>query len=331
MLARDAGIPPEDILDGSATTWDDIDALEPVDLDSIIDLFDRLAAGTPPGFAIRSANASKVRSYGLVGFATMSMPTLRQAFQHWSRYCLIGGDPVVTTIVEEGDTWRMLVKPRVRMSARAERYCLEAAIAAIEPVIEELTERPANTIRIDFGFLRPRDGGAYHLLGTRDIRFNRAETVYHGLRKDLDRPIPACDSAVSAMFLRQCDEYLTELTHGRSLVERLNDLLRVSNGIPSLDEMAEALGTSGRSLQRALSACNQTYQQVVRDFRIRHAKMLLSERQANVKTISHMLGFKDVSCFRREFQKRTGQSIGRWQSENMDFVELPKTIVGLPR
>ena len=54
-------------------------------------------------FAIRAGYISKVRNYGIVGFATMSMPTLRDAFEHWSRYYLVSGDPIITTVSEQGD------------------------------------------------------------------------------------------------------------------------------------------------------------------------------------------------------------------------------------
>jgi AraC-like DNA-binding protein len=323
LLAQDAGLSPEDILDGSGANWDDVEALKPLDLESIADLFDYLAFRTPPGFAITSAFSSKVRNYGIVGFATMSMPTLREALQHWSRYCVIAGDPLITTITETGDEWQMTLAPRLFLSAEAKRYCLEAAVAALEPVIEELTNAPANSLRIEFPFSHPADDAAYALFRTRDIRFNRPAAVYHGRRADLDRRLPASDDAVSAMFHRQCDQFLSELTHTRGLGERLQDLMRESGGrIPTLDEMAVALATSRRSLQRELADAGLTYQQLVRDFRMRHARMLLQEGQANIKTIAYMLGFKDVGSFRRVFHQWTGQPVGQWQVERTSTDEF---------
>lgn len=331
MLAHDAGLCADAILDGSGTSWADIEALCPLDLDTIADLFDYLALRTPPGFAISSAYASKVRNYGIVGFATMSMPTLRDALQHWSRYCLVAGDPLLTRIVEEGDEWRMEIETRLFMSGEAQRYCLEAAVAAIEPVIEELTDAPANTRRIDFSFARPDWDDAYALFKTPHIRFGARRTVYHGKRSDLDRPIPASDSAISDMFHRQCDQYLSELTHQRSLGERLQDLMRELGGnIPSLDEMAVALNMSRRTLQRELKEEGLSYQQLVKQFRMRHAMMLLRENRANVKTIAYMLGFEDVGSFRRIFQQWTGQPVGRWQASQRQAavsIKIPIELV----
>ena len=313
MLAADAGLSPDEILEGTGVSWAEIQALTPFDLPTIANLFEHLAKRTPPGFAITSAYASKVRNYGIVGFATMSMPTLREAFHHWSRYCLIAGDPLATKIIEKGDEWQMVFETRLAMSPSARRYCLEAAVAAVEPVIEELTNEPATSSRIDFGFSPSAAPDVYSLFRAADIRFSQRSTVYYGMRSDLDRPIPASDEFVQSIFHQQCDQYLSDLTHARSLSERMEDLLRESAGnLPSLDEIATALRTSRRSLQRQLSDEGLTFQEVVRRFRQRHAFVLLREKAPNLKAIAFTLGFYDVGNFRRAFRDWTGQSIGEW-------------------
>jgi AraC-like DNA-binding protein len=314
LQALEAGYHPDEILDGSGISWAEIESLQPLDLETIASLFDYVARRTPPGFGIRAGYTSKVRNYGIVGFATMSMPTLRDAFEHWSRYYLVSGDPIITTVTEQGDEWRMHFEPRCRMSVEAQRFCIETSVAALEPVIEELTDTPAGTLGIDFASDQPFWNRDYGVFRTRNIRFNQKLTTYHGKRRDLDRPIPSGDRVVSEMFLRQCDEFLADLTNTRSVCERLEDLMRASVGnIPSLNEMAVALGTSCRSLQRELRVEGIGYQQLVKRYRMRHAMLLLREKRPNVKAIAYMLGFKDVGSFRRAFRGWTGKSLGSWQ------------------
>ncbi len=315
LRAGEAGLCPEGILEGSGTSWSDIESLQPMDLDEMGRLFDFVARRTPRDFALKCGHISHVRDFGIVGFAMMSLPTLREAFDHWNRYCLVAGHPLVTSVSEDGDQWRMEFVPRRLMSAEAQRFCIEASLAALEPIIEELTEAPATTLRIDFSFPNPGLAGLYEVFRTSNIQFDRNATVYYGCRSDLDRPIPAHDSEVSEMFHRQCDEELAVLTHARSLSEQLQDILRASTGsIPSLDEMATALGRGRRSLQRELSEQGISYQQLVQDFRMMHAMVLLGENRVNIKSIAFMLGFKDVGSFRRAFHGWTGKSVGEWQA-----------------
>jgi AraC-like DNA-binding protein len=316
LQAQDEGFSPDEILEGSGVRWADVESLQPLDLDTIARLFDYLARRTPSGFAIRAGYTSKVRNYGIVGFATMSMPTLRTAFEHWRRYYLVSGDPISTSISEHGDYWCMHFEPRCLMSAEATRFCIEASLGALEPVIAELTDVPAGTLGIDFASDHPWQDKHYRVFRTRNIRFDQKCTTYYGRRSDLDRPIPSGDAAVSDMLLRRCDEFMADLTNSRSICERLEDLMRASPGsIPSLDDMAATLGVSRRSIQRELQSEGIGYQQVVKQYRVRQAKLLLSEKRVNIKSVAYVLGFKDAGSFRRAFYSWTGTSAGAWQQQ----------------
>jgi hypothetical protein len=135
LRAREAGICPEDILDGSGTAWSDIEALKPLDMDIIAGLFDYLARRTPPDFAIKCGYACKIRDFGIVGFTMMSMPTLREAFQYLNRYCRLVGHPLLNLMSERGDQWFMEFVPARILSSEAMRFCQEVSMAALEPVI----------------------------------------------------------------------------------------------------------------------------------------------------------------------------------------------------
>lgn len=317
--AQEAGLDPAAILDGSGVSWAEVEALRPLDLDTMAGLFDYLARRTPPGFAIRSGSDSKAADFGIVGFSMMSMKTMRAAFEHWNRYCLVAGHPLVTTITESGDEWCMHFESRRIMTVDALRFCIEASITATEAIIQELTRAPANTLRIDLPYPPTADPNPYGGLGTDNIRYNRPHAIYYGKRSDLDRAIPESDDEIRGMLDVQCAHLLAELTNSRPLAERLEDLMQVSVGtMPSLDEMAAKLGTSRRSLQRELSNAGLNYQLLVKQFRMRHAFSLLGENRSNIKTIAFILGFRDVGSFRRAFQDWTGQSIGEWQAARAD-------------
>jgi AraC-like DNA-binding protein len=323
LQAQKAGYSPEKILEGSGVSWTNIESLQPVRLETIATLFDYLARRTHPGFAISAGHMSTIRIYGIVGFATMSMPTLRAAFEHWSRYYPVSGDPIVTSVSEHGDHWRMTFEPRCLMSAEARRFCIETSVAALEPVIRELTDAAASTVKIDFSSDRPSWDNHYQFFGTDNIRFNQRSTTYYGKRSDLDREIPARDSTVSDIFLRHCDEYLATLTNSSSIRDRLDNLMCVSVGsIPSLEQLAMALGRSSRSLQRELRAEGISYQELVKRYRMRQAKILLRERRPVIKDIAYRLGFKDVGSFRRAFHSWTRKSVGAWQKENSSRMPL---------
>jgi AraC-like DNA-binding protein len=311
--ALESGFDPHTILSGTGVDWTDIELLHPMDLDEIGDLFGHFARRTASGFAMQCGAACKIKDFGLVGFAMMSMPTLRDAFTYYTRHALLVGHPLVSTVSEQGDEWWLTYVPRRLMSPDAMRFCVEASIAAIEPVIEELTGERAHTRRVEFAFGGRSSDERYSLLSTGTVRFDQAASTYIGNRVDLDRQIRSRDGDLCDIFKEKSDKALTRLNHEQSMRERIEDIMILSPGhLRSLDEMAEALGISRRSLQRELRVEDVSYQEIIKTFRRRHAISLLEDGHVNVKTIAHILGFKDVGSFRRAFSEWTGESAGRW-------------------
>jgi AraC-like DNA-binding protein len=327
LQAQEEGFSPEAILEGSGVSWSDVQALKPLDLETMAHLFDHLSRCTPAGFAVRAGRTCKVRNYGIVGFATMSVPTLRDAFELWSRHFLVTGDILVTSISEKGNEWRMHFEPRCRMSGEAKRFAVEAAIAAVEPVVEELTHKPAATLAIDFAKDQPRSDRYSRAFNTANLRFDQKSTSYCGTRADLDRPIPSGDPSVSDALLLRCNQFEVDLTNSRSVSARLEDLMRESQGgIPSLDQMATALRVSPRWIQRALQEEGIGYRQLVQDYRIRQAKLLLGEKRTSIKTIAYLLGFKDTGSFRRAFFSWTGKTVGAWHRDASSYIRSSVAI-----
>ena len=314
LRAREWGLDPEQILEGSGVEWDDVLSSDSFDPELCDRLFDQIARHTPADFAIRCGHTTKVRDFGIIGLAMESMPTLRDAFRLWNRYSRVADQPFITNIVEAGDQWRMHFVPRRPMAPEGQRFCLEASIVALEMVIEQLTGTRGQTVAIELPFDRPASIGHYETLRTRNVRFGCETASYCGCRADLDRIIPDSDREISEALMHECEQFLAELTRARTISQQLDDIIRSTKGrIPSLEEMAASLGVSCRSLQRELSREGLTYQELVRRFRESQAMALLKGLRPNIKEIAFILGFRDVGSFRRAFLQWTGRSIGDWQ------------------
>ncbi len=331
LRAEEAGYDPESLFLGSEATWQDIDQLKAMSLSAMGDPLDHLARHTSPDFPIECGNNCELSHYGVVGFAVQSMPTLRDAFTCWARYGLLAGFPLIGTITETETEWIYEFKPRFAMTHNARRLCVEISIAALEAVIRELSGKPATTNRIDFAFERTASDQAIALLGTREIHYRQETSRYFGDVRDLDRAVRSHSDEVSSLFSHKCDRHLMELTGALTMSERIEEMLALSVGrVPSIAETARQLRTGPRTIQRQLSEEGKTYLGVVRDFRLRHAKLLLGDARYNVKTVAHLLGFCDASSLRRAFREWTGQTIGGWQAScrDMEIMHRPRGRTG---
>jgi AraC-like DNA-binding protein len=89
--------------------------------------------------------------------------------------------------------------------------------------------------------------------------------------------------------------------------ERVRTLLAGVDGpLPSLEQCAQRLCCSGRSLRRYLAREACSYQQLLDEERMLRAIKYLRARELPLSEVAFELGFSDQSNFRRAFKKWTG-------------------------
>ena len=86
-----------------------------------------------------------------------------------------------------------------------------------------------------------------------------------------------------------------------------------SQSLLCLEEVAQALGTSSRSLQRGLRQQGTSFSHIRQRVRCESALKLLRQDNFSISEIAQMLEYSDPSNFCRAFQRWTGQSPTRWR------------------
>ena len=105
------------------------------------------------------------------------------------------------------------------------------------------------------------------------------------------------------------EQQLSEAESETSLVGAVKLLLvdQVASP-PNLNEAAQLLGLSPRSLRRKLADVGTTYQGVLDAVRLAIAKRLLRETTTPIAAVGYELGFNNPSDFSRAFKKWAGSS-----------------------
>ena len=92
------------------------------------------------------------------------------------------------------------------------------------------------------------------------------------------------------------------------LLEWQLDTLVTEGGDVRIDVVAESLGMSRRSLQRAIAAEGLNYSDVLAQRRLHRAMQWLDTTDKPVMDIALSLGYTDASNFSRAFRRHTGVS-----------------------
>jgi len=90
----------------------------------------------------------------------------------------------------------------------------------------------------------------------------------------------------------------------------------------NVDQMAQVLGISPRSLQRLLAREGTSYFQIIENIRMDRAKRLL-QTDLSQERIAEQLGYSDARSFRRAFKRWTNLSPGEYhQSRKLSTIQI---------
>ena len=150
-----------------------------------------------------------------------------------------------------------------------------------------------------------------------DIRQGKSNHVAFSA-EDANYPFLTEDVAMWEFFEGKLNRRLADIQAEASISEKVKSLLleMLPSGESSIEEVADRLAMSKRSLQRHLKQDNTNYQEVLNTTRKELADHYLLRSTISSGEISFLLGFQDSNSFLRAFKSWTGTSPVEYRLEN---------------
>lgn len=146
------------------------------------------------------------------------------------------------------------------------------------------------------------------------VRFDRGHCAVSFAPQLLDRPLPSHDAVGYLMARTRVESALAALQARSDAAEKVRQfLLRAFPRQPALDETAQALGTTPRTLRRQLAQLGCSHSTLAQECQAMLAARLLAERRLSLKQIADALGFSSVSSFHRAFRRWHGSTPLQWR------------------
>lgn len=137
---------------------------------------------------------------------------------------------------------------------------------------------------------------------------------------DLDRPFVTHNEELVTVIAAQLDSELGSRNTRRDAGELVKQTLRrsLAGKRPTVQEVAEELGLSIRTLQRRLSESKVSFQGVLEDVRKELAHHYLRQASVEFNELAFLLGYEDANSFFRAFQEWEGLTPTEWRRRNGD-------------
>ena len=322
-VAKEWHLSGEDVLGGTDLTRQAI--YEPTGTLSVSQVTTMLARARhltgEPALGVHIGLRTRPTLYGLVGFALMSASSIHEAIEISLEYGRLVTTALTMRFRVERGTAAIIIDEHADFGEERDTVML-ASLIALWQVSRSLTGRELTTTTAEFALPEPEYRSRINVPGLR-MRFNRPSHRLTFDARSLDLPYIMPDRVALRIALEQCRQKVDSLGLDAGLSARVRGLLaRPEGGFRSLEEVAEALKRSPRTLKRHLAAQGMRFS-ALRDAELcERAMVLLRYPDVSVAETASQLGYSKVTNFERAFHRWTTLTPAKWRRANADRREI---------
>jgi AraC-like DNA-binding protein len=250
-----------------------------------------------------------LRGTGSLCYLAASSEILGEALQRIARYSATFNEGVKLE-TEFGEALRIGFA-YAGVSRQSDRHQIEAWTTAIVRSCRELTRRELQPIEVRIMHQRIPESGEIDSFFGRTVEFGARKDEVSFSGKAAKLRVVRADRYLNKLLIGYCEDILARRSARSGVlqadVENAIAAL-LPHGQARLENVAQRLGVSPRTLRRKLAEEGVTFARLLEDLRIALAKHYLVEQDLPISRIAWLLGYTEVSAFSHAFRRWTGRT-----------------------
>tara|TARA_Y100001951_G_scaffold14266_2_gene9502 strand:+ start:26351 stop:27421 length:1071 start_codon:yes stop_codon:yes gene_type:complete len=298
-------------------------------------LLQELRRSEAPEIALELGDLAQLSDLGLLGYAMLTSPSCEQATMiscHAFSEVSFLVQVQLETGPEQSRVFFHLTDNALPIQALLMELCSVAAWRYIQAILPE--GRAAVPDRLELSISAPAHHSRYREMLGCDVIFDAPRNVIMLPTAWLKRRIPSGNEQAAADCARQVQRLLGESYRSASIVQRVKRLLmsRPHDTAFQLDNTAQLLNMSPRSLRRHLENAGVNFRRLCLEVRMELAKEYLTSTGLSLKEIAFQLGYTHPNNFNRAFSDYYAVSPRRMrQNSGREEPVAPANQAGAPR
>ena len=294
----------------------DIEPDSPVDPSLMVsasayyDFLERLARAEQEGttLGLRAGGAMLCDDYGAMGLAMKTASRLRGTYERAERYARVLTSVSAYEVVDtDGGAFVHLHREGERRLGM--RLSNEATISALITIGREVSGKALNPLAVYFKHPAPKTTSPHDAFFGCPVHFGTDRDALLFSEASLALPNLLGDEAISKFFDTHLDAELSRFKDNSLDLQVRKQVRRsLSEGVPTISDVAGHLGMSGRTLQRRLADLGHSFQSLLETTRRQLAEELLQQTEYSLAEIAFMTGYSEQSAFARAFKRWAGQT-----------------------
>jgi AraC-like DNA-binding protein len=246
---------------------------------------------------------------GAIGFAVTNSPTVGAALENFARYLKAYTRGCFFSLERSDSEARYSFSYTLpELGVMDRRQEAECTLALVMSLIRAISDKCWCPTRVVFEHPRPEDASEHERMFHAPVEFGGKINQLIFDAAFLDRPVAAAEARLFSVIEEHLQHVIDSQADDHDLVSQVSNLVtrEFSNGVPSIDWVAEQMGMTRRTLQRRLSDRGVGFSQIIDDVRRNMALQYVAKSNLKLTEITTLLGYSHVSAFCRSFRRWTG-------------------------
>jgi AraC-like DNA-binding protein len=269
---------------------------------------------TNPAIGLLLGTETKTERFHPIGLAALSTENLGSAIDQMARYKQL---TCPEEILQEKDDEEWSIQFRWLLADEVEPPVLiECCFAWVLSIARHGTGTRLSPLRVEF--VQPR-------VHAKTIERHFGCPVVCGAPRnaivfraaDAQRPFVTRNAELLGMLAPQFEEELKQENGDENFVERVRIAVqqKLTGRRPTIEDIADALHISSRTLQRRLQDAGSSFQRVLEEARHQLARHYLNNSVLELNEAAYLLGYEDANSFVRAFRTWEGIPPARWREK----------------
>jgi len=259
-------------------------------------------------FGLQLGASLSLSAAGLIVQITQSSRTVEEALRYMVEFNNLGCQAMPFMLQQSDGEWQLSVHPSPvweKQSPIAARHTMDGMMIFTLRQFQALTRQRYEPKRIHFSYPRPANPKAYERLIRCPIHFSQETTCLWLDEKQVADPIVTSDYQLLQILVNYAEQKLAKLHNKQGFKAKVRQAIvhLATPAFPTIEQVADNLNLSVRSLQRRLKAEQYTYQQLVDELKHQFSLEYLKRKDLSVKEVAYLLDYADASSFIRSFKR----------------------------
>jgi len=264
------------------------------------------------GIGLQLGTETKIERFHPIGIAALTSENFGAAIDRMARYKSLTCPEEIAQKKNNGE-WSIEFKWLLTSEAEPAVF-IECAFAWVLSIARVGTGTRISPVRIDF--IEPREhvkeierhfGCAVHCGAERNAIVFQAS--------DAQRTFVTRNAELLSVLAPQFEAELKQESGDEAFVEQVRVVIqqKLTGRRPTIEDIADTLHVSSRTLQRRLQDAESSFQQVLEEARHRLARHYLNNPVLELNEAAYLLGYEDGNSFVRAFRTWEGMPPARWR------------------